>query len=740
MSTITDNNHIWHFFRTCGLEQVILRQGSDIANLTALDQKLWTALSCPVDGVHYDAPTLKMLDQDGNGRIRVPEVLAALAWLKPRLKSLDTLLEESDTIELNAINTETAEGATWLANAKSILGSLNKAEATAISLADVTDTAKIFAETRFNGDGIITVKSSDEDDIRATIGEIIELVGSEEDRSGQPGINQTQADDFFTAVKERLAWLTTPKQDDAILTLKEQTAAAATATRAVMAKIDDYFTRCRMAAFDARTGQIFSRAEEDFATLAAQELSDQEPELASFPLSQIAAERPLPLIVGVNPYWADALAEFRLVAANPLLETEVDELTLEQWQTIKARLAPYNAWLGTEAGAIVAALTPKRLESLAQGQQQATINDLIAQDLALAADYEKIIEIETLLRYNAHLVSLLNNYVNMAQLYNPKRAAIFQVGTLYMDSRACDLCFHVADIGAHADMAEASKCCLVYCTLTRSGSDETRTICAVFTAGFATPLWVGRNGIFYDRHGQDWDATIVKVIDNAISLREAFWDPWRKIAAMISGQVNKLLTAKQDAALASASAKIADPGLTAAAEPPKKMEGAALASSVAAIGIAIGLVGSAVGGLVGLIAGLPLWKVAVGLLAVILLVSGPSVILTIFKLRARDLAPILNACGWAVNRKLRISLKLGRLFTQEAQVPSGAVRELRDPYADSKALRNSIILIILLAIGAFFAFKLYRTQQIATEQDASSAVTTATEAADEATADVAAED
>ena len=183
--------------------------------------------------------------------------------------------------------------------------------------------------------------------------------------------------------------------------------------------------------------------------------------------------------------------------------------------------------------------------------------------------------------------------------------------------------------------------------------------------------------------------------------REAFWDPWRKIAAMINAQITKLLASKQDAALAAASKKVDSAGAAAAApaaaDAPKKMDGAALASSVAALGIAVGLIGSAVGGLVSVLAGLPLWKTMAGVLAVILIVSGPSMILTWFKLRARDLAPILNACGWAVNRRLRFSLKLGRLFTSEAELPQNAARELKDPYADDTSTRNTVITLLALA-------------------------------------------
>jgi hypothetical protein len=419
------------------------------------------------------------------------------------------------------------------------------------------------------------------------------------------------------------------------------------------------------------------------------------PALAAFPLSKIAAGRDLPLIDGVNPYWSTALKDFKAAVVEPLVSPGCLTLSEGQWQALKALFAPYAAWIAAKTGAEVASLGAARLAVVVVGQAKADITALIARDTALATENAQITEVERLIRYQANLLTLISNYVNMGRLYDPKTLSIFQVGTLYMDARACNLCFHVDDIAAHSGQAGASKCCLAYCTLTRPGTKETRTICATFTSGFAHSLWVGRNGIFYDLDGKDWDAVIVKMVDNSISLKEAFWDPWRKFAAMIGGQVRKLLAAKHDAALISAAKKIDIPS-AAVAEAPKKMEGAALASTAAALGIAVGLISTAIGGMVSAIAGMPLWKSAVGLVAILLLISGPSMIVTWFKLRARDVAPILNACGWAINRRLRLSLKLGRIFTTEAVLPANAERQLTDPFADDNSVRNRIVAILIL--------------------------------------------
>ena len=692
--------HTWKFYRTGGLDQVMLRDGADIAHLAELDQKLWTALSCPTKGIRFDAKTLELLDTDKDGRIRVPELLAAIKWLSDRLVSLDTLMEGAETLRLASVNGATPEGQSLLANAKRILANLGKGSAEAITLSDVADTAKIFAETRFNGDGIVPADAADDEATRQVIAEIIGAFGSETDRSGKPGVNQAKVDAFFAAAATYLEW--SNRADAAVLPLGDKTAVAAAALSAVRAKFDDYFTRCRMAAFDGRSAGPLSRSDADFAVLAPQELSDGLPALAAFPISKIAAGRDLPLLVGVNPYWADAVAGFHAAVVVPLLGADCVALSDVQWKDLKAKLSPYEAWIAAKVGVEVETLGSGRLNALVAGRAQAGITALIAQDVALEAENAQIAEVEKLLRLNANLATLLNNFVNMARLYEPKAIAIFQVGTLYMDARACNLCFHVDDAAAHLAQAAASKCCLAYCNLTRPGTKETRAICAAFTAGFAQTLWVGRNGIFYDLDGKDWDATIVKMVDNSISIREAFWEPWRKIAAMIGNQVRKMLAAKQEASLASASLKVASVGTpnAAPAEAPKKAEGAAVASTAAALGIAVGLISTAIGGVVSAVAGLPLWKTALGLLAVLLVVSAPSVILTWFKLRARDVAPILNACGWAVNRNLRFSLKLGRLFTTEAVLPANSERQLTDPYADDNTARNRVIAALILAAVA----------------------------------------
>ena len=347
----------------------------------------------------------------------------------------------------------------------------------------------------------------------------------------------------------------------------------------------------------------------------------------------------------------------------------------------------------------------------------------------MAADAKaKLEEQEKLLRLKLNFVEFLRNFVNQGGLYDYGSLAIYQTGTLYIDAREMPLTFHVDDAGAHSALAGRSECYLLYVKLTRDGGAMSRTVCAAVTAGFAGSLWPGKNGVFIDRDGLDWDATVTSVVEKQISLREAFWAPWKKICTTIAEQAKKFLGAKQDAAVSNVTAKA-----TAAPAAPadKGANGAAIASSIAAIGIGVGMLGTACAALIGLVAGLPLWKVALGLLCVLLIVSLPSVILTYFKLRRRDIGAILNACGWAVNRPLYFSMKRAKLFTHEAKIPASASLA-RDPYADGHPVRNTIIVILLLlavAAGALWYFCPCRRGKCGAEQAPAAETAPAAEAA-----------
>jgi hypothetical protein len=697
--------HTWKFFRAGGFDQVQLDTGADLLALKELDQKLWVALSCPTRGIEFDSRTLDMIDADGDGQVRANEVLAAIKWAGALLKSSELLVKGAESLLLSDIDVATAEGKQILASARHILKSLGKYDATEISLTDMADIEKFLAGLQFNGDGVVCAKQIADAGLRVTVEAIAKFAGTAADMSGDSGINQEITDKFFADAKQYVAWYAQAEADAAILLFGADSQAAADALHAVNEKIDDYFTRCQLAAYDARAASPLSRSAEDYQKLAAQNLSARNVEVAGFPLATIEANKPLPLIFGINPAWFDKVEALRVRVVNPLLGDK-QSITSTEWSALCAKFSAYAAWQSAKPVSQVGELGISRLREILGSAHQAEINTLIDQDKAVESEIKAIRSVERLLRYQRDLFRLANNFVSFREFYSGKKKAIFQVGTLYLDGRSCQLCIKVEDVNAHAAYANSSGVCLAYCELVRNGGAEKMNIAAAFTAGDSDFLMVGRHGVFYDSKGQDWNATIVRIADHPISIRQAFWSPYKKLLKAISEQMQKFAASKANAVQEKVIKTVLESGSHVVAStpnvPPKPaFDVAKFAGIFAAIGLAIGAIGGILASIVAGIFSLKFWQVPLALGGLMLAVSGPSMILAWFKLKQRNLGPILDACGWAINARVRINIPFGTSLTALPHLPEGAHRSLVDPYAEKKSAWPYVlaVLIILGMIG-----------------------------------------
>lgn len=603
---MTNANHRWKFFRAGGFDQPRIDTPEDLLAIGSLDQKLWVALSCPVAGTVFDRRTLGLIDSDGDGHIRAPELIAAAEWAGARLADAAPLA--GGPLPLAAIRADDEEGAAIVAAAREILAA--------------------------SGDAAITVEAASAAQARV-------------------------------AAKALAAWEAAGQE---VRPLGAATEAAYAAVQAVGAKVDDFFTRCRLAAFDERAAAMLNASEDALKALSAGVLAAGS--AADLPLAKVGAgDTALPLSAGVNPAWAGALAALRDQAVTPLLGA-CDSLSESAWQGLKDKFAPYAAWLAARP------------------------------DPAAAGD--GVLALERLARYCRDLMKLANNFVAFKDFYSRQGQAIFQIGTLYLDGRACELVVAVNDPGKHAALASLSRLCLVYCDCVRPG--EKMTVAAAFTAGDSDQLMVGRNGVFYDREGKDWDATIVKIVDHPISLRQAFWSPYKKLARMVGEQLQKLAASKAGAVEGKLAETAAGVGKKVEAPPakpaPTPFDVGKFAGIFAAIGLAVGAIGTAVVSLVTGLLGLKWWQLPIALAGLLLVVSGPAVIVAWFKLRARNLGPLLDANGWAVNARARINIPFGTSLTQLAALPAGAERALTDPYAEKRPPWKTIVLILFIIAGA----------------------------------------
>jgi hypothetical protein len=607
-------------------------------------------------------------------------------------------------VPLVNVNEETEEGRRILVAARHVLAALGKEGATAITIEDTTRTVEIFERAKRNGDGVVPPENVDDPAARAVAKDAVDCLGGKPDRSGKPGFDGALLDRFYEECRAYVEWAGRMEKDArGLLPAADRTAAAADAVRAVRAKVEDYFGRCRLAAYDERALAALNTVESAYLAVAAKDLTITAREVAHLPIARVEPGRAMPLDGDVNPAWGDAVAALRERAVGPILGDGRHALSESDWSALVSRLAPYEAWMAEKKGAAVERLGLARVREVLAGGAEPALRKAVADDLAVAPEIEAITQVERLARYYRDLHRLLNNYVSFTDFY-ARRGAIFQAGTLYLDGRSCDLCIHVNDAAKHGVLAAMAKTYLAYVDCVRP-SGERMTVAAAITAGDSDNLFVGRNGLFYDRRGRDWDATISKLIANPISIGQAFFAPYKKLLRWIEEQVARRAAAADDAAntrlqsAATAAGDAAHAGQAPAAKP--KMD----IGVVAALGVAVGGITAAMGALLQAFFGLGIWM-PLGLLGLLLLISGPSMLIAYLKLRQRNLGPILDANGWAVNTLTRVNIHLGRSLTGTATLPAGAERSLSDPYAPKKRRWPKVLFVLfLLGVAGFGLWK-----------------------------------
>ncbi len=667
--------HSWSYDNVGGSTRVKITTGADIAHLAELDLKKWTVLSCPTAGLDIDEKSLKYIDTDSDGRIRVNDVIATSQWLTSVVNDADLLVKGVDSIDVESFNQENADGKTLYNSAKQILVNLGK-EGPVISLADTKDISAIFAKTRFNGDGIITAQTPENDGEKAVVEAIVNSLGGVMDRSGENGVNAELIEKFYQLLADYVAWSEAAVEAP----YGVDTDKAIEAYNALDAKVKDYFVRAKLASFapesamklDVQTGLI--------EAISADNLTAKTDEIAAYPIARITGKADLAIDAVINPAWAP---KFNTLMS--IVKPKEKALTEDVWAAIGATFAAYNAWKDAKKGGEVEAMGLDVIKQMLADDRKQALLDLIAQDLELKETADGIDMVDKFLHIYRDFYRLLRNYVTFQDFYCRDKSvkAIFQSGRLLIDQRECRLCMNVADMAKHNTMAPVSGIYLVYCDCTTKTSAAKRSIVAAITVGDIGDLFVGKNAIYFDNDGIMWDAVITKIVENPISVGQAFWSPYRRIAKTVENLINKSAAEKDAAMMKNADAKInaapaAKPAEGGDKAPTPPFDIAKFAGIFAAIGMAVGMIGTALAGILDSFKGFVWWQYIAIFIGIMMFISGPAMVLAWMKLRRRNIAPLLNANGWAINASSKINILFGETLTDVAKFPK---MKLKDPYA-----------------------------------------------------------
>ena len=295
---MSDDAHRWTFFRAGDFDQVKLASGADLANLDALDQKLWVALACPTNGLEIDARTLALIDTDKDGRVRAPELIAAVTFACANLKDPDDLFkgERRPAARRDQRRAPRGEDAAGVGPAhpgrhRQDGRHLDQPRGRRRSGPHLRR-HRLQRRRRHHRDGRRgrrhpRAHPRDRRDASAPC-----RIAPESRASTARSPTRSSPRRAPTAPGTRGAKRARPT----FFPLgPERTASAVAAVAAIKPKVDDYFGRCRLAAFDPRALPVAEPQRRGVPADRRADLTISVEEIAGFPLALAAADRPLPL-------------------------------------------------------------------------------------------------------------------------------------------------------------------------------------------------------------------------------------------------------------------------------------------------------------------------------------------------------------------------------------------------------------------------------------------------------------
>ena len=660
-----------------GSYQLRLQNADDLEKIQTFKESLWAATSIPIDALNCDRKFADYLDSDKNGRIRTDELKNAQAWLFRMLANHNKISQITDVLILEDIDISHTEGQKLRAAAELILNNLNHPEAKEINLNQVRDLQHILASSDNNGDGVITPEGIQDKNLSQFISIVMETIGSIQDAGGKQGIGKEQLDTFYTEAKSYLSWklkgeIPQEQSKTEIMPWGTETPQAYELIANLENKIDQYFMQCAMVRFDEQSSTQMKLRQKELEEMDFSDEAEMETRLKNAPLAPPDTEGILNLEGNINSLYIQKISDLKEKVLKRILGESIKQLNKEQWNKVKNFFAPYREWLQSKQGEIVEKLGAEKLRTFIDGPYKKQTNSLIAKDISVADYLEQIKNLEKLILYQKYLLSLSNNFVSFANLYNPEIRSLFEAGTLVMDGREMLFAMKVPDLKEHKKIAIGSYMYLLYVEITgRYNNEEIKfNIVAAVTSGDAGDFRIGKRGIFFTRDRKEWDAQVVDIIVNPIGILESIKAPFRQFTAFIGKQVDKFSKIRQDKV-----GNILQPS-SSSGMARDLMVGGGIA--IAALGTALAYITKALSQAAKTFSQTPPIHILFVLLGIIAIVFIPSLISGFIKLRKRNMSVILEALGCAVNVHMRLTTNLGRIFTRMPGLPMDSHKQRQD--------------------------------------------------------------
>lgn len=708
------------FRRIGGAGQLALRDIDDLPHVLELDEAHWALTGIDIDFLRTDRQFLDFIDEDHNGIIQADEVKRAVAWFLAHIRPEARPELGSPELRLDSIDVSAPEGAALFAAARVVLRNLGIPDSPVLSLSQIRNDDGILSNACCNGDGVITPGCFTGDcregasaipenpHLAEIVSRIMEIIGSCRDLTGAEGINRELLDSFRSGAEQYLSWYEAPENRPELLRpCGERTADFAAAVENLQERIDRYFLHC--AALDFLPG-LSCRPPLVEGDGDVPESAPMQELLEKLPIATPRPDRVLDFTAPLNPLYEK---ELHALAAHPAMAEFLTGSVLSEamWRRLTSLLAPCLEWKNAEPDKAYEKIEPAILKQWLTDGSLEELRRRIDEDLTIARELTAYHSLIKLTLFQQYLLEFLNNYVSLGALFNPRAASMLQTGKLVMDGRHYTFATPVKNLAEHKRIATMSDICVLYVEATTGRTENARrmTLAVAVTSGNIRNLFIGKHGIFYAVDGSVWDARIIDLIQQPVSISEALKMPFFRFGEFVARLADRFFSTKSTEVQKTLEKTITTGAVLTppAPAPAAKPQTPAVSGSMMLMGGGIGIaaIGSSVAFIIKSLQNISILNVLAVLLGIILIFGGPMVVISLVKLYRRNISRFLEANSCAVNRPMRLSRKLGLVFTFAPPLPrAGLLKEdlvdlFRKPTV-SKGIRFFQIVLLLLAVAA----------------------------------------
>ncbi|MBN2643560.1 MAG: hypothetical protein JXR78_18050 [Victivallales bacterium] len=671
-----------------GAYQHVISRASDLRLIEKLDPALWAAVSAPLSSFNCDARFLSCLDADGSGRINISDLMNAWKWQKASLADI-SVIDADGGLSAEMIAPASPDGQALIAAFE--IFAAPGLEAVTVELPQVQDKIKELQCGKLSGDGIIVSDAVTQPGAQELVADVIRCSGGKINSKGQTGITLDQFNKFMSDADAYIDWIGKAENAD-FLPRGEKTAETYNKIKVIAAKIEEYFRYCKLIKADANNALRFTSNPEEMPPLDVSSPEAIDEYLAAAPLATPSATQEINLLKDINPAYAEAAAALAGVA-------KYKTLTLEKWEALKAEFAPYEQYLNSIPGSEVEKTGCARIREYLSGEAAGQLRELFDADGQLNGKLDKLFKLEKLLLFNRDMIRFTNNFVSFRELFTAGTQSMIQAGSLIMDGRHFNMVVYVDDQATHKKLVPNSNIYVMYLKISRVGEPKPLNLAAAVTSGSSRNIYVGKRGVFIDHTGRDWEAEITELILEPVSMREAFFLPVKKLGELITSRVNKFTESSSKSLTTNL-----DKQITATPAPPASPPASNFSTSALLLGGGVGVaaLGSSFALIINSLKGVHIVKILISIAVLAFIVSLPLIITAAAKLRKRNLALFLESAGWAINFEMRLTRKMGKLFTRRPRF-SGILEDVENsqkkgekPVCFCRYLLYAAIIITLL--------------------------------------------